>query len=257
MRFIPLGSGSQGNATLVEMAGTRVLVDAGLSASALARRLEAVGVAPGEVACLLLTHEHEDHARGAARFSTRHGVPAACSWQTLEALDCSPSHFAEWIALDDEGPLDLGALRVEPFPVPHDAARPVGFVLHGEGLAVGVATDLGHVTPLVRERLRACHVLLLETNHDDELLQHGPYPWSLKQRVAGRFGHLSNDEAGAALVELAGPDCRAVVLGHLSEQNNTPALARRACATALGRAGRPGLAIRVAAARRPTPAIEL
>lgn len=257
MRVLPLGSGSRGNATLVEFEGSRVLVDAGLSARTLARRLEAAGVAPRSVGWILLSHEHGDHSRGAQRFSVAHGVPLVCSHETLEALDRSPRDFAEWTALPECGLLDLGALGVEAFPVPHDAARPVGFVLHGGGLRVGIATDLGHATTLVLERLRGCHVLMIESNYDAGMLSHGSYPWHLKQRVAGRTGHLSNAEAASVLERTVDDACQAVILAHLSEKNNTPQLARRAAAQALDAAGRRRVTMRVASPRGATPEVRM
>jgi len=257
MRLVPLGSGSTGNATLVEFGATRLLVDAGLSARALGQRLEAAGVAPASVGWLLLSHEHGDHVRGAQRFSRLHGLQVLSSFETLEAMNCSPKDFSSWAPLPEVGRLDLGGVEVEPFPVPHDAARPVGFVLHGEGLRVGLATDLGHATTLVRQRLRGCHVLMLESNHDDSMLRDGPYPWHLKQRVSGRRGHLSNADAAALLGHVVDDACGAVVLAHLSEKNNRPALARDCAARALADAGQGRVAMRVAAARRPTPAVQL
>lgn len=257
MRLVPLGSGSRGNSTLVEFDGRYVLVDAGLSARALTQRLESVGVAPGKIDAILLSHEHQDHARGAKRFSTLHRVPVVCTPATLDALDLSPQHFAEWIALPDAALLDLGTIRVECFPVPHDAAQPVGFVLHGSGLRVGIVTDLGHATTLVIERLRGCDVLMIESNHDDAMLRDGPYPWHLKQRVGGRMGHLSNHEAASVLRRTVEPNCCAVVLAHLSDKNNTPELARRTAAQAMAEAGAKRADMRVAATRHPTPAVQL
>jgi phosphoribosyl 1,2-cyclic phosphodiesterase len=257
VRFIPLGSGSRGNATLVELAGMRLLVDAGLSERSLRHRLEQLGVPAGSIDAVLLTHEHGDHTRGAPRFSTKHGTPVVCARETLEALGLSPLHFARWVALPHGATLDLGRVRVDAFDVPHDAARPVGFVLEGEGLRIGIAVDLGHATTLVRERLKGCQVLMVESNHDSALLSRGPYPWHLKQRVAGRMGHLSNLEAATLLEETVDVDCRAVVLAHLSEKNNRPDLARRAASAALHEAGARRATMRVAASRGPTPAVEL
>jgi phosphoribosyl 1,2-cyclic phosphodiesterase len=255
VRLIPLGSGSKGNATLVELGSLRLLVDAGLSAKVLEERLSELSIEPGRIDAILLSHEHEDHARGVERFSRRHGTPVACSIETLEALDLSPIHLGSWIALGSQ-PLDLGSVRVETFPVPHDAVRPVGFVLHGEGLRVGIVTDLGHVTRGVVERLRGCEILMLEFNHDDRMLREGAYPWSVKQRVSGRLGHLSNEEAGALLREIVDQRCRFAVLAHLSEQNNTPTLARRSATAALrDLLIRPEISI--AAWDRPTVAVEL
>jgi phosphoribosyl 1,2-cyclic phosphodiesterase len=257
MRFIPLGSGSRGNATLVEFGSTKLLVDAGLSARALGARLDAVGVCAGDVDFILLSHDHGDHVRGAERFSRVHGVPVVCSPETLEAMDRSERHFACWSDLSEDGPMSLGGCKVESFPVPHDAARPVGFVIEGEGLRIGMATDLGCATTVVQETLRGCNVVMIESNHDSEMLLSGPYPWHLKQRVAGRTGHLSNDEAASLLRDVVDDSCRAVVLAHLSEHNNTPELARGAAARALSAAGRNRVGMRVAAAGRPTPAVEL
>ena len=234
MRVVPLASGSRGNATLVEFGSTRLLVDAGLSARELGRRLGQVSVPPESVDGLLLSHEHNDHARGAERFSRLHGIPVICSVETLEAMDRSPTHFADWRPLAPGRRLMLGEAEIEPFPVPHDAADPVGFVLHGTGVRVGIATDLGHVSTLVVERLRGCEVLIVESNHDDRMLQQGPYSWQLKQRVSGRLGHLSNREAATLLQETVDDGCRVVVLAHLSEKNNTRELAQTSARAAIG-----------------------
>ena len=257
VRVVPLASGSSGNATLVELGRTRILVDAGISALGLLRRLEAVRIAPSSIAAVLLTHEHHDHAQGLERFSARHRVPAATTPETLEALDLSPSHLAAWFPFEPGTTFEIGEVRVSAFPVPHDAANPVGFVLEGEGVRVGIATDLGHATTLVAERLRGCDVLMVEANHDDRMLVAGPYPWHLKQRVGGRMGHLSNDEAAALLSAAADESCRAIVLAHLSEKNNEPAKARDAAARALSDRGLRRFDMRVAERRRPTPAVVL
>jgi phosphoribosyl 1,2-cyclic phosphodiesterase len=257
VRLTPLGSGSRGNSALLEAGRTRLLIDAGLSARALGQRLEAVGVSPASVDAILLSHEHSDHTRGAEIFSKKHGATVVCSVETLEAMDRSPRHYQGWMALPDGVALEIGDVTVDHFPIPHDAARPVGFRLRAEGLCVGVATDLGHATTLVIERLRGCHMLMIESNHDEEMLRNGPYPWQLKQRVSGRMGHLSNDETAALIREVVSEDCGAVVLAHLSEKNNTPELARRCAASALARAGARRAAMRVASAVRPTPAVEL
>lgn len=256
-RLIPLASGSRGNAALIECGSTRVLVDAGISARELARRLESVGVSPGGVDLILLSHEHNDHARGARRFSARFGTPVACGPETLEALDLSPRHLADWQPLVAAKPLRLGELTIDAFPVPHDAARPLGFVLEGAGVRVGVVTDLGHATTLVVERLKQCDALLLEANHDDMMLRDGPYPWQLKQRVGGRLGHLSNSEAAALLRRAVGTSCRAVVLAHLSESNNTPELALAAARRALRQVGRGDIHVTVASQRRPSEPVTL
>jgi len=233
VRVVPLGSGSSGNATLVAFGNRRLLVDAGLSARELALRLAAAGVAPAQLSAILLSHEHHDHARGLERFAVRHRVPVFTAPETLAALNLAPRHLGAWYPFEPGIPFDAFGVTVDPFSIPHDAASPVGFILTAEGCRVGIVTDLGHATTLVVERLRGCHVLLVEANHDDGMLARGPYPWALKQRIGGRLGHLSNDEA-ATLVA-----------------------ARKAVAGALSAAGRHRYAMRVAERRGPTPAVEI
>jgi phosphoribosyl 1,2-cyclic phosphodiesterase len=235
----------------------RFLVDAGLSARDLAARLVAIGEDPGALDAILLSHEHHDHARGLERFALRHKVPVFSTPETLAALNLAPRHLAAWHPFDPGQPFEVEGVTVEPFLVPHDAVNPVGFVLEGEGVRVGIATDLGHATTLVVERLRGCHVLLVEANHDDDLLVRGPYPWALKQRIGGRLGHLSNVEAAALLAQVASGECQAVILAHLSDKNNTQALARRAVAAALYQVGIKRYDMRVAERRAPTPEVVL
>ena len=257
VRVIPLGSGSSGNATLVTFGPRRFLVDAGLSARDLTARLEAVGVAPGLLTAILLSHEHHDHARGLERFAVKHGVPVFTTPETLAALNLAPRHVGAWHPFEPGVPFDAYGVKVDPFMVPHDAINPVGFVLEAEGFRVGIATDLGHATTLVVERLRGCHVFVVEANHDDDMLVRGPYPWALKQRIGGRLGHLSNTEAATLLAATADANCQAVILAHLSESNNTAAKARQAVSSALAAAGRSRYAMRVAERRRPSPAVEI
>ena len=257
MRLLCLGSSSYGNATVLELGGLRILVEAGFSARSLAERLTAAGIDPARIDAILLSHEHHDHAQGAERFSMRHRVPVWSAPETLEALDRSPAHFAKWHPFFPGEAFDLGGVRVDPFSIPHDARSPVGFVLEGEGLRVGVATDLGHATTLVVERLRGCDVLMVESNYDDRMLAEGPYPWHLKQRVSGRLGHLSNGETAALLERVGSEKTRAVVLAHLSEKNNTPGLARSSAAAALERAGCRRVEMRVVPTRQPAPAVVL
>ncbi len=251
MRIVPLASGSRGNSTLVEHGSTRLLIDAGISARELGRRLKRVEVRPDQISGILITHEHGDHARGAQRFSRGHGVPLICSSETLEAMDCSPEHVASWRPIAAGHTCSIGGMEVEPFAVPHDAASPVGFVLRAGGFKVGVATDVGHVSSLLIDRLRGCHVLVVESNHDDRMLLDGPYSWQLKQRVSGRLGHLSNREAALLLSETVDDACRAIVLAHLSERNNTRDLARDSARAAIG--GRGGSAPEIHVASPDVP----
>jgi phosphoribosyl 1,2-cyclic phosphodiesterase len=257
VRVVPLGSGSSGNATVVSFGATQLLVDAGLSARELVLRLTAVGVAPSTLSGILLSHEHYDHARGLERFAVKHRVPVFTAPETLAALNLAPRHLGAWHPFEPGIPFEAFGVRIDPFTVPHDAANPVGFVLAALGVRVGIATDLGHATTVVVERLRGCHVLVVEANHDDGMLVRGPYPWALKQRIGGRLGHLSNEEAATLIAAAADDDCQAVILAHLSENNNTAALARQAVGSALARAGRTRYAMRVANGRTPTPAVEI
>jgi phosphoribosyl 1,2-cyclic phosphodiesterase len=257
LRVVPLGSGSGGNATLVELGETRLLVDCGLAARTLARRLVATGVEPRSLAGILVSHEHGDHASGVERFSRRFGVPVHAAYETLAALDLSHVHVCGFTPFLPGRPFAVRDVVVDPFPVPHDAALPVGFVLERDGIRVGIATDLGHATTLIVERLRGLDVLVLESNYDPTMLRDGPYPWALKQRVSGRTGHLSNAAAADLLADVVDDRLRAVVLAHLSEHNNTPELARRTAAAALARTPGCRAAMRVAAPRGPTPAVVL
>lgn len=257
LRFQPLGSGSRGNATLVQFDSATLLVDAGLSARAMTQRLQEAGVEPSSIDAILLSHEHQDHSRGAERFSRLHGVTVACSLQTLEAMDCSPDHFHRWESLPAEGHHSIAGVDVQSFPVPHDAARPVGFVLECEGLRVGCVTDLGHATTLVRTRLTGCHLLMIESNYDPVLLNQGRYPWQIKQRVSGRMGHLSNAAAAQLLGDVVDERCHAVVLAHLSENNNSPELARQAASGVLAERGHGRVRMRIASPRALTPALWL
>jgi phosphoribosyl 1,2-cyclic phosphodiesterase len=204
VRVVPLGSGSSGNATVVSFGTRTILVDAGLSARDLAGRLSAVGVEPGTLTAILLSHEHHDHARGLERFAVKHRVPVFTAPETLAALNLAPRHLGAWHPFEPGVPFEAFGVKVDPFTIPHDAVNPVGFVLEAEGVRVGIATDLGHATTLVVERLRGCHVLIVEANHDDGMLVRGPYPWALKQRIAARLGRrrrLPGGDPGAPVGE--------------------------------------------------------
>jgi phosphoribosyl 1,2-cyclic phosphodiesterase len=246
-----LASGSRGNCSLVATSSTRILVDAGLSGRETFKRLRALAEqSPGErvedISAILITHEHSDHVAGLHRLATKLNVPVFLT---------APTHHAWSRSVRDEnGAIPalpkkehfsagrgfcVGDIEVMPFTIPHDAADPVGFTFRAEGVKIGFATDLGYMPVSVRNHLRGCSVLVMESNHDVEMLRSGPYPWSVKQRVMSRVGHLSND----ALAEFFSSDydgeAEYVVLAHLSEQNNHPEIARAAAEQALG--GRPGL----------------
>jgi phosphoribosyl 1,2-cyclic phosphodiesterase len=220
-----LGSGSSGNCSLVETPTTRLLVDAGLSARRIGQRLGALGVSPEQIDGILLTHEHSDHAGGIGVWSRRYGTPVYANSLTAEALQ-RESEGVVWRRFVTGTEFELGGIRVQSFPISHDAAEPVGFVLsHGE-VGVGFITDLGFATRLVVERVRPGHTLVIETNHDEKLLQEDTKrPWSVKQRIFSRHGHLSNAAAAEVLAGMVGGNLRRAVLGHLSGDCNTPELA--------------------------------
>ncbi|MGB8013890.1 MAG: MBL fold metallo-hydrolase [Terriglobales bacterium] len=241
-----LASGSRGNCSLVATSATRILVDAGLSGRETFKRLKAIGERAEDISAIVITHEHSDHVAGLQRLATKLNVPVFLT---------APTHHAWSRAMRDEkGAIPelpksehfsagrgfcVGDIEVMPFTIPHDAADPVGFTFRAEGVKIGFATDLGYMPVNVRNHLRGCSVLVMESNHDVEMLRSGPYPWSVKQRVMSRVGHLSNE----ALAEFFSSDYDGVaeylVLAHLSEQNNHPEIARAVAEQALG--GRQGL----------------
>jgi phosphoribosyl 1,2-cyclic phosphodiesterase len=241
-----LGSGSTGNATLVEGGGARVLVDAGLGPRQLQERLQSAGVDPASVDLVLLSHEHGDHARGAAAFVSRWGMPLAGTRGTWQAAGLGAADLPGFERLEPGATLRRGALAVEAVAVPHDAAGPVAFVISSGGASLGHATDLGHLSAGLTRALRDCHAVLLESNFDPAMLRDGPYPWSLKERILGPLGHLSNGDVGRYLERGLGESCQQVILAHLSQKNNHPDLARFTAEEALQRGGRAGVRLTLA-----------
>jgi phosphoribosyl 1,2-cyclic phosphodiesterase len=247
-RFRLLASGSSGNATLIEAGETRLLIDGGLGPRILAGRLRALDVEPDSLSAILLTHEHVDHIKGVAAFARRWGVLVAGSRGTRRA-----GGFAE-LALELPGfdlvrpaeARDFGAVSVTPVAIPHDAAGPLAFVLRVGEATLGHATDVGHLTDDLALALEDCDALAIESNHDFGMLRTGPYPWALKERIAGPHGHLSNTETARFLAARLGSRCRTVVLAHLSRTNNHPEVARATVEPALARAGRGDVAVEVA-----------
>lgn len=224
MRVCLLASGSKGNSLLVESGQTRLLIDAGLPAREIRRRLDLVGVAAESLDALLVTHEHTDHIRGLGPLVRQYDLPVYLQTDLAGQLaDVGKPDCVREFAIGED--FSVKGLTVSPFAVTHDALAPVGFTLTGEEGKVGVATDLGVATRLVADSLKGCRALVLETNHDEDLLRDGPYPWPLKQRVRSAYGHLSNRAGSALLGALLWEGLETVFLGHLSAINNRPELA--------------------------------
>jgi phosphoribosyl 1,2-cyclic phosphodiesterase len=222
--FASLGSGSRGNGTLVELGDSLILVDCGFTLKQTERRLARLDVRPGDLDAILVTHEHSDHAGGVAALAHRYGVPVYASYGTLRAVAGLVGQ-----AFDSHRPFSIGAVRVNPVIVPHDAREPTQFTFEHDGVRLGVVSDLGHVTPFVSEQYSGCAALLMESNYDPGMLLRGRYPESVKRRIAGNHGHLSNEQAAGFLDTVAHHRLQ-VVVGHVSEQNNHPELLEAAFA---------------------------
>ncbi len=232
MRFASLGSGSRGNATLVQSGRTCVMVDCGFSIAETTVRLARLGITPEYLAAVLVTHEHADHVSGVARFAARHRLPVWCTAGTLAAGDGTGLVSAG--TLDAHADFILGDLCITPVTVPHDAREPVQFVFADGRHRFGMLTDTGSITPHIRRLLDGCDALMLECNHDRDMLESGPYPAPLKARVGGALGHLSNAQAATLLTDLDYGRLQHLVAAHLSDTNNTPVLACQALAQATG-----------------------
>ena len=235
-----LASGSRGNCALVASSTTRILVDAGLSGRETFKRLKALGERTEDISAILITHEHSDHVSGLQRLAKKLDVPVFMTAPTRHAWSRA--------VRDAEGALPelpkaeqfsagrgfrVGDIEVMPFTIPHDAADPVGFTFRAEGVKVGFATDLGYMPASVRNHLTGCSILMIESNHDVEMLRSGSYPWSVKQRVMSRVGHLSNDSLAEFFSSDYDGGAEYLILAHLSEENNHPERARLAAEQAL------------------------
>lgn len=233
LTFCSLGSGSQGNAVYVSDGETSVLIDAGFSGKELQKRMAAAGLNPSALSAVVVTHEHQDHLKGVGIICRR---LSAAAWFSKDTWEASRHSVGKLSAVNHFTPgknFAIGKLSFSPFSVSHDAADPVGFTVSGGGVKIGVATDLGLATKVVAHHLRGCKAILLEANHDPQMLEEGPYPWHLKQRVRSRHGHLSNQDSRDLLGRVLSPDVSHVILGHLSETNNRPEIALSVVAEAL------------------------
>lgn len=249
-----LASGSKGNSVFLDGPDGALLVDAGLSAREIVKRIHTVGGDPARIKAILVTHDHTDHTRGVRVLAKRLSIPVIGTRGTLETAGLCEAAIVSHIRPGKE--FQAAGFIVHPFSLPHDASDPVGFVLSVAGTRVGIATDLGCATALVQTRLQECDFLFLESNHDEKMLMEGPYPWFLKQRIRSRMGHLSNEASAGILAELIHGGLRGVVLAHLSEMNNRPDIA-------LGKAGevieglRSGAKVTVAGMAEPTSVFRL
>ena len=224
MRFSVLGSGSKGNCTLVEAGPTRVLIDNGFSCKEILARLRSLCIAPENLTALIVTHEHDDHIKGVGVLARRLGLPVYTNEATRRRADAKMGKLPTHREFGAGEPFTIDAMHIHPFVISHDAADPVGFVLSDGRNSLGYCTDTGTVTRLIRQRLRTCQALILEANHDIRMVQEGPYPLPLQQRVLSSRGHLANADSLGLAAELAGERLQLLVLAHLSEINNHPDL---------------------------------
>ncbi len=224
MKFASLGSGSKGNATLVKDRNCCLMIDCGFSVRETERRLKRLQVSPAEISAVLVTHEHADHARGVAAFTRKYKTPVYMTAGTRRAINDNVENL-HLIASSHEV-FHCESFAVTPVAVPHDAREPVQYVLRNERHALGLLTDLGTITPHVLENFSHCDGMLLEANHDSEMLANGPYPPSLKRRVGGDWGHLNNSQARWLLERVCIENIQQLVLGHISEKNNCVSLVR-------------------------------
>jgi phosphoribosyl 1,2-cyclic phosphodiesterase len=256
VQVVSLGSGSSGNATVIQSGRTTVLVDAGFSSRTLVSRLRQVGLAPGSVQAVLLTHEHSDHACGALAFAAAYQIPLVSDPRTLKVVERTPilpasaaegsNRTFERVPLTVGQSTRVGTLDVQSFPTSHDAVAPCGFLISGSAWKVCIVTDTGETTPPVVEAMREAHLLVIEANHDRERLLSGPYPLHLKRRILSATGHLSNQQTSEALASTLDDGPRWIWLAHLSRTNNTPALARTQVRDYLQRRGLGHVRIEVA-----------
>ncbi len=258
MKLCVLASGSSGNCTFISTGTTRILIDAGLSAKRTTDRLADIGERVEDLNAICVTHEHGDHIAGLRVLQKKHEIPVYVNAGTLEGIRATKHGGAVTCRQFTTGSaFEIGKLRLEPFSIPHDAYEPVGFVVRSAVCSVGLATDIGIVTNLLREKLRACHVVIIEANHDEELLHAAQRPWSLKQRILSNQGHLSNRAAAGLIAEVAGEGLTHLFLAHLSADCNHPTRARRTVETALTEAGHDHVRVYLTSASGISEVLEL
>ena len=253
-----LGSGSSGNCAYLETDETRLLIDAGLSGRQIRQRLLTIGRTPENLDGILITHEHSDHINGLAVLAGKLNIPVYCNRLTREAIESGLDAPLPFRTFETGASFAIGDLEVETFSVPHDAYDPVGFLIHTHAGNIGFLTDLGYATKLILQRVRTANVLLLETNHDMKLLQDDPHrPWSVKQRILSRHGHLSNDAAAELAEQIVTADLYHMYLGHLSGDCNRPELAHAALAQRMDAIGARHVRVETTSQDVPCPTLTL
>ena len=233
MRFASLGSGSSGNGLVVEVGKTRVMLDCGFGIGETVSRLARLGLSPKDLNGIVVTHEHADHIGGVAGFARKYGVAVWLTHGTLSVWQATVARLPEYQLIDSHVPFFVEGMEIQPFTVPHDAREPVQFVFGDGARRLGVLTDAGCSTPHIEATLNRCDALVLECNHDLDLLRRSSYPMGLKQRISGRLGHLDNAASAGLLANLDCTRLQHVIAAHLSEQNNTPVLAQTALSEVL------------------------
>ncbi len=234
MRISVLASGSAGNSVYIETDSHKILLDAGLSEKKLSARLASIGREAKDLDAVFVTHEHSDHVSGIGPLVRKHNIPLFTTEGTFRKIKSQIGRIPAWNPIRSGEPVAIGKMVVEPYATPHDAEESVAFVIRCGNTKIGHATDLGKVTPFVREKLKKSTALLVEANHDINMLEVGPYPWPLKQRIKSDVGHLSNEACGELLADANHDGLRLVVLMHLSDTNNLAELATLTAEQALG-----------------------
>ncbi len=258
VQFTVLASGSSGNAAYLETAGCRVLIDCGISAKRIRESLLNLERTPERLDGILITHEHSDHISGLKVLAAKLGIPVYCNRHTADEIRRIHDTAFDFRLVETGQSFEMGDLNVDTFPIPHDAIDPMGFVLHTPEGRIGFLTDMGHGTRLVADRVRDVEVLLLETNHDVDLLNNDPRrPWSLKQRILSRHGHLSNEGAGHFLEQLVHANLQQIYCAHLSRECNTPELAHSEISNQLGQLGAPFVQVEVTSPSEPSPTLRI
>jgi phosphoribosyl 1,2-cyclic phosphodiesterase len=244
MRFASLGSGSAGNCMVIEQASTRLLLDCGFGLNEVVKRLQKLHLEPEKITGILVTHEHDDHAKGAFKFAAKYGIPVWLSHGTFQMCErYLPSKMTERFlpentnvmlnVIDSHNKFSIEQIEITPYPVPHDAREPTQFAFTDGNHKLGVLTDAGSTTPHIEQVLSYCDALVLECNHDLHMLENGPYAWPLKKRVGSRLGHLDNESAALLLAKLDNSKLKHIIAAHLSAKNNKPVLAKQALSRVL------------------------